>query len=152
MWSRRPIRWRRDLLSYRPQHPRLYVEHGGGEAVAVGQNLAHERERRRPRCSDLADDAAKIEAQLGVKLARQLLHALVVGEAGHVQELEATVARREQRALEQHGTDPVALPWFLDRERHLGFTRHGQSDLPQLRGAAKRLVDEEAMNKRVDAE
>ena len=92
------------------------------------------------------------ELSFGIVFAGELLHALVVGEARHVQELEATVARGEQRALEQHGTDAVALPWFLDRERHLGFTRHGRSDLPQLRRAAKRLVDEEAMNKRVDAE
>ena len=69
-----------------------------------------------------------------------------------MQELEANVARGEQRALEQHGADPVALPRPLDRERDLGFTRHGRSDLPQLRSAAQRVVDEEAMNKRVDAE
>src|SRR6516165_7372333 len=43
-------------------------------------------------------------------------------------------------------------PRFLDRERDLGFTRDGRSDLPQLRSAAQRVVDEEAMNKRVDAE
>ena len=69
-----------------------------------------------------------------------------------MQELEANVARGEQRALEQHGADAVALPRLFDRERDLGFTRDGRSDLPQLRSAAQRVVDEEAMNKRVDAE
>src|SRR5262249_20644219 len=96
--------------------------------------------------------ARKIEAQLGSVFAGELLHALVVGEARQVQEFEAAVARSEQRALQQHGTDAVALPWLLDRERGLGFTRHGRSDRPRLRRAAQRVSDEEAMDERIDAE
>ena len=38
------------------------IEHRGGEAVAVGHELAHQRQRRRLRRRDLADHAAEIEA------------------------------------------------------------------------------------------
>jgi len=41
----------------------------------------------------------------------------------HVQRLDAAVARAEQRALEQHGADALALPGLLDAERGLRFAR-----------------------------
>ena len=82
---------------------------------------------------DLADDAAEIEAELGVELARELLHALVVGQTGHVQEFDAAVARREQRALEQRRADAVALPGLLDREGGFRLARE-----PAGRAAAAR--------------
>jgi len=69
-----------------------------------------------------------------------------------VQELEATVARREQRALEQHGTDPVALPRLLDGEGGFSFAGHRRPDRSQLRGAAQNPVDEKAMNDGIDPE
>jgi len=62
-------------FSRRPYQPHLGVEHGGRKAVAVGDELAKERQRRRMRRLDLAHDAAEIEAQLGLELARELLHA-----------------------------------------------------------------------------
>ena len=45
----------------------------------------------------------------------------IVGEAMHVQQLDAAVARGEQRALEQHRADAMALPGLLDREGGFGF-------------------------------
>ena len=39
----------RAVSSDRLQHPRLHVEHRGGEAVTVGHEFAHHRQRRRPR-------------------------------------------------------------------------------------------------------
>ena len=98
------------------QQASLNVEHGGREAVAVGQQFAQQGKRRGTQRRDLADDAGEIEAQLGVELARKLLHALVVGKARHVQELDAAVAGGEQRSLEQRRADAVALPGPLDRE------------------------------------
>src|SRR5262249_48516989 len=164
MWSRRLIRWRPDAgVRCHPDSPGLSSRDctannaaaepwPAGTALAVGKDFAHQRERRRPGGSDLPYDARKIEAQLGIVFAGELLHALVVGEARQVQEFEAAVARGEQRALEQHGTDAVALPWLLDREGGLGLTCHGRSDRPQLRCAAQRVVDEETMDERIDAE
>src|SRR5262249_51953071 len=64
---------------HRFEQPRLHVEHGRGEAVAVGKNFSHQRERRRPGSGDLPYNARKIEAQLGIVFAGELLHALVVG-------------------------------------------------------------------------
>ena len=46
-------------LQHRLEQPRLHVEHGGGEAVAVGENLAHQRERGRARRRDLAHHARR---------------------------------------------------------------------------------------------
>src|SRR5580700_4215779 len=102
--------------SCRPQQARLHFQHRGCKAVAVGHHLAHDRKRGRARRLDLADDAAEIERQLGVELAGELLHAPVLGETGHVQELDAAVARGEQRAVEQRRADPVALPGLFDAE------------------------------------
>ena len=54
-----------------------------------------------------ADDAAEIEGQLGVEFARELLHAPVLGQAGHVQMPKAAVARGEQGAAQQRRADAV---------------------------------------------
>ncbi len=105
------------------------------------------RERR-----DLADDASEIEAQLGVELAGKLLHALVIGKARHMQELDAAVAGGEQRSLEQGRADAVALPRPLDRECRFRFARKRRSDLPQLGGAAQGAVYEEPVNDGIDSE
>src|SRR5262249_26968073 len=48
--------------SYRFEQSRLHVEHGGGEAVTVGKDFTHHRERRRPRGGNLAHDVREIEA------------------------------------------------------------------------------------------
>ncbi len=61
MWSKRPIRSRRrscgglralsDFLMRsrsRAQHARLHIEHRGRKSVAVGHDLTHQRQRRRP--------------------------------------------------------------------------------------------------------
>src|SRR4030081_2471369 len=69
------------IFSRRPYQPRLGIEHGGRKAVAVGDELAKERQRRRMRRLDLAHDAAEIEAQLGLELARELLHASISSNA-----------------------------------------------------------------------
>src|ERR1700730_2332631 len=98
------------IFSRRPYQPRLGVEHGGRKAVAVGHELAKERQRRRMRRLTLLLDGAEIEAQLGLELARELLHARIARKARHVHELDAAIARRQQRALEQRRADAVALP------------------------------------------
>ena len=72
---------------------------------------------------DLADDAAEIELEVGVELARELLHAPVVAEALHLQRLDAAIAGGQQDALEQHGADAVALPGLLDAEGGLRLAR-----------------------------
>ena len=100
---------------------------------------------------DLADDAAEVEAQLGVELARELLHALIVGEAGHVQRLDAAVARGQQRALEQRRADAVALPGLLDAEGGLGLARERRAERAQLGRAAQHAVDEEAVHHGAEA-
>src|SRR5262245_31530812 len=151
-WSRPPIRWRRTPASYRPEQARLHVEHGRSEAVSVGKYLAHQRERGQPGGGNLAYHAREVEAQLGLVLAGELLHALVVGEARHVQEFDAAVARGEQRALEQHGAYAVALPRLLDGEGGLRLPHQRRTERTQLGRAAQRAVDEEAVDERIDAE
>ena len=42
-----------------------------------------------------------------------------------MQEFETAVAGREQRALQQHGADAMALPRLLDPERGFRLARHG---------------------------
>src|SRR5262245_17809752 len=100
---------------------------------------------------ELAHDGAEIEAQLGVELARELLHAAVVGEARHVEELEPAVARGQQRARQQRGADAVALPGMFDAERRLGFAVETGAERPQFTGAAQHAVDEEAMDDAIEA-
>ena len=95
---------------------------------------------------DLADHAAEIEREFGVELARQLLHAPIVGEAMHVQGVDAAVARGEQRALEQHGADAVALPGLLDAESGFRLVREQRAERAQFGGAAQHAVDEEAVH------
>ena len=101
---------------------------------------------------DLADHVAEIEAQLGCEFARELLHAAVVGEAGHVQRLDAAVAGGEQRAVEQRRADAVALPLGFDGEGGLGLARERGPERAQLGRAAQHAVDEEAVDHRVQAE
>ena len=59
-----------------------------------------------------ADDARVVEAQLRFELAREFEHALVVGEAGHVQVFQAAVARRQQGAFEQREPTPWLCQGF----------------------------------------
>src|SRR3974390_2871695 len=134
------------------EQTRLHVEHCGGEAVPVGNDLAHQRDWRGPRSGDLAHDGAEIEAELGVILARQLLHALVVGKTCHMEELEPAVARSKQGALEQHRADPVTLPRLLDREGGLALATNDRSYRTQLGDSAQYAVDKETMNDGIDAE
>jgi hypothetical protein len=118
--------------------------------MAVGHEFAHHRQRRRPRRCDFADDAAEIERQLGVELARKLLHALVIGEARHVQQPDAAIARGEQRAAEQRRTDAMALPRLLHAQRRLRLARKSCTQGPQFRDAAQNAVDEEAVHDGVE--
>src|SRR5262249_58190165 len=135
---------------YRLEHARVHVEQRRREAVTVGHYLAEYRKRRRMRGLDLADDAAEIEAQLGVELARELLHAPIVGQARHVQQLVAAVARSQQRAREQRGADAEALPRPLDAERGLGLLV--SAERAQLGRAAQHTVDEIAVDDGVEAQ
>ena len=108
--------------------------------------------RRRARRCDLADHAAEVEAQLGGELAREILHAPVVGETGHVEPVDAAVARDEQRALEQRRADAVALPFGFDGEGDFGFARERGAERAQFGCAAQHAVDKEAVHDRVEAE
>ena len=99
---------------------------------------------------DFADDAAEVEGQFGVELARELLHAAVLGQAGHVQQTKAAVARGEQRAAQQRRADAVALPRLLDADRGFRLAGKAHAELPQLRGAAHHAVDEKAVHDGVE--
>ena len=99
---------------------------------------------------DLADHAAEIEGQPGLELARQLLHAPVVGQAVHAQQFDAAVARGQQRALQQHGADAVALPFLLDAEGGFRLMGEQRADRPQFAGAAHDAIDKEAMHHDAD--
>src|SRR5262249_24590506 len=93
----------------------------------------------------------KLERKLGVEFARQLLHAAIVGEAGHVQEAESAVARRQQSAAEQRRTDAVTLPRLFDAERRFRFARRARAKRTQFGGATHRSADEEAVDDGVEA-
>src|SRR5215468_8133136 len=130
----------------RPDQARLHVEERGGEAGGVGDQLTHHRERGRMRRLNLSDNGAEIEVQLGIELLRELLHAVVVGQACHVQELEAAVARRQQRAAKQRCADAMALPRLLDAEGRLGLAVESRAERPQFASPAQHVVDEEAVD------
>ena len=99
---------------------------------------------------DFADHAAKVERQLGVELARQLLHALVLGEAGHVQQAKSAIARGKQRAPQQRRADAVALPRLLDTQRRLGLAREVRAKRPQFGAGAHHAVDKAAVHDGVE--
>src|SRR5258707_1114276 len=82
----------------------------------------------------------------GREFTRELLHARVVGEARHLHARDAAVARGEQRALEQHGPDAVALPWRLDAERDLGRALKSGAERLELGDAAQNTVEHKAVH------
>src|SRR6185437_6419966 len=133
------------------QQALLHLEHRGGDAVTVGSGLAHQREQRRAWRIDLADHAAEIELEAGVELAGQLLHAPVLGEAIHAQQLHAAIARGQQRALQQFGPDAEALPGLLDAEGGFRSADKRRAALSQLSGAAQHPIDEENVHDHVEA-
>ena len=128
-WSRRPIRWRRDAS-----------RHAGFNSRDCTSSIAVAKPWLSATTSRISDSGVgcgaatspttlpKSKLSSRVELARELLHALVVGEARHVQELDAAVARRQQRAFEQRRADAVALPRLLDRERGFGLARERLAD------------------------
>ena len=101
------------------QQAGLEIDIGGGEAVTVGYHLLHERQRCGVRILHRPDHRAKIECDLSLEFAGELLHAPVVHQAADLQVLDAAVARGKQGAFEQRRTDTVALPWLLVRGRRL---------------------------------
>ena len=88
----------------------MEIDKGGGEAVTVGHHLLHEGQRRRLRILHGADHRATIEDQLSLKFSGELLHAVVIYEAAHLQMLCAAIACSEQAAFEQCRADTAALP------------------------------------------
>src|SRR5216683_2796969 len=119
--------------------------------MPVGEEFSHHRDRRRARRLHLADNAAEIKTELGVKLARKLLHTLVLGKAAHVQQLDAAIARGEQRAIEQRRSDAMTLPRLLDAESGLGLLRQLAPERPQFGGATHDSVDKETMDHGIQA-
>ena len=99
---------------------------------------------------DLADDAAEIEGQFGVELARQLLHAPVLGKAGHMQQPESAVAGGEQGVAKQRRADAVTLPRLLHADGGLRLVRKTQAQRPQLGGPANHSIDEKAVHDGVE--
>ena len=138
------------LQGLRPQHPGLEIEHRSREAMAIGHDLLHNRQRVCTRGLNLADDVAKIEREFSVELECELLHAPILGEAEHMQEAEAAVARREQSPAQQRRTDAVTLPRLLNAERSLPLTRKSNAKRSQLRRATHHSADEEAVHHGVE--
>ena len=60
--------------------------------------------------------------------------------------MAAAVARAQQRTLEQHRSDAVALPGLLDAEGGFRLVREWRTDAPQFGGAAQNAVDEETVH------
>jgi hypothetical protein len=128
------------LSSKRPcrlQQARLEIDIGGGEALTVDHQFLHDRQRGRMGILYLADHRAEIEGELGLELAGELLHALVLHEAAYVQELDAAVARDEQAAFKQRRSDTQALPRLLDAEGGLGLAPVERPEDAQIGGAAQ---------------
>src|SRR3977135_4554715 len=96
--------------------------------------------------SPVSPESAEIEAQLGLELARELLHARIARKARHVHELDAAIARRQQRALEQRRADAVALPRLLDAEGDLGHARKSRAQRLELGDAAQDSIDQEPVH------
>src|SRR5215471_11575133 len=119
--------------------------------MPVRKPFPQHRHRRRVRRFHFTDHAAEIEAQFGIEFARELLHTLVVGEAAHVQELDAAIARGKQSPVKQSRTDAMALPGLLDAEGDLGLVRWRGSNRTQLGGPAQDAVNEEPVNDSVEA-
>src|SRR5262249_16481752 len=79
----------------------------------------------------------------------ELLHALIVGKTGHMNELDAAVAGREQRALKKLRTYAMALPRLLDGECGLGFMGERGTERAQFGGASQNTVAKKAKQNRV---
>src|SRR5262249_62421813 len=99
----------------------MHVEKRVRDAVRVGGCFAHQRQRRITWRVDFTDHAAEIESEIGFELAGELLHALVIDEAMHLQCFEAAIARTQERAFKQDGADTMALPGLLDTEGSLAL-------------------------------
>src|SRR5690348_5520248 len=96
--------------------------------MRIGNVFAHQRQRRRTRLIDFTHHAAEIEFEIGFEFAGELLHAFIVREAVHLQELDAAIARTQKGALKQHRADSVALPWLLDAEGGFSFAREYRAE------------------------
>jgi hypothetical protein len=120
--------------------------------MAVGKHLAKNRKWRRPRRRDLSDHGVEIKTQIGIVFARELLHAVVIGKAGHVKIAKAAIARGKQRALEQRRAHTMALPRPLNGECSLRLATGWRAYDAQLGGPAQYIIDEEAVDDRIETE
>ena len=93
---------------------------------------------------------AKIKMQIGLVFACELLHALVLCKAGHVQVPKATIAGGEERALEERRPDAMALPGVFNRECRFRLCPPRRADGAQLGGTAQHIADKEAVNDRIE--
>src|SRR5690242_5088760 len=94
----------------------MHVEKRVRNALRIGGCFAHQRQWRIAWRVDFANHAAEIEPQIGLELAGELLHALIVDKAMHLQSLDPAIARAQKRAFKQDGADTMALPGLLDAE------------------------------------
>src|SRR5262245_43666508 len=119
--------------------------------MSVGDHLARQRQQGETRGIDFANHAAEIELEIGFKLAGQLLHAPVVSEAVHAQQVDATVACTQKRALEQDRADAVALPWQFDAESGFSFAREHGANRAKLGSTPQHAVDKKAMQHYIES-
>src|SRR5512143_1678975 len=113
--------------------------------MRISNHFAHQRQHGKARWVDLADNAAEIELEAGFEFSGQLLHASIVGKAVHLKQLDATIARAQERTLEQQGADAMALPGHLDAESGFALPREHRSDRPELGCTPQNAVDEKAV-------
>lgn len=124
------------------QHPRLQIEDRVGDAVTVGDEFAHDGERRRSRIDELADDIVRMEVQVRVMLPGDRLHAVIFRKAIQMDSANSAIASGEDHALHQIVADAVTLPLALDAERGFRFARERFAVGTQLRHRAQHAVDE----------
>jgi len=120
--------------------------------VAVSDDLAEHRKRGRSGRRDLAYDCIEIKPQIRIVFAGELLHALVICEAGHVKVTKTAVASCEERALQQCRSHAMALPWLFNRERGLSLAARWGADGTQLGRPVQYVVHEESVNERIETE
>ncbi|HET9413220.1 MAG TPA: hypothetical protein VFO74_03745 [Pseudolabrys sp.] len=119
--------------------------------MGIGDHLARQRQQGETRGIDFPNHAAEIELEIGFKLARQLLHAPVVGETVHPQQFDPTIARTQKRALEQDGANAMTLPGQLDAESGFTLAREHGANRAKLGGAPQDTVNKKAMQHHAEA-
>jgi len=124
----------------------LHVENCVRDTVRIDDGFTQKRHGGVTRRIDFTDHAPEIEFEIGFELAGELLHALIVGEAMHLQRFDAAIACTQQRSLEQHRPDTVTLPGLFDAERGFALANEHRSETAQFSGASEDSIDKKAVH------